>query len=174
MFCWIFCLRIFWRKSCLERRSFGAKDEPNSSSAKSDLKQNNHEFNFIQSWKKVGKKKLGFSLVSLRNFSAGDCSRVEESLILTRANFTGSRCLRSRPHILPFLPQPSHGPNTINTYKYDLGFSMPPYDLLTVEREAVCFSSEATQAQAWRDDLSCGTSEVHDFHLFRKVYLSIA
>lgn len=127
--------------------------------------------------KKSWKKKLGFSLVSLRNFSAGDCSRVEESLILTRANFTGSRCLRSRPHILPFLPQPSHGPNTINTYKYDkydLGFSMPPYDLLTVEREAVCFSSEATQAQACRDDLSCGTSEVHDFQRFRKVYLSIA
>lgn len=58
--------------------------------------------------------------------------------------------------------------------KYDLGFSMPPYDLLTVEREAVCFSSEATQAQACRDDLSCGTSEVHDFQRFRKVYLSIA
>ena len=67
--------------------------------------------------------------------------------------------------------------HSTNSDKYDLhkdlGFSMPmPYDLLTVEREEVYLvSSEATQAQACRDDLSCGTS---DFQGFRKVYLSIA
>lgn len=134
-----------------------------------EAKQSRIQFYSIM--KKRCEQKLRFSLVSQRSFSTGDCW-FEESLILTRANFTGSsrRLHRSQPHILDV-----SAISRTKYDKYDLGFSMPmPYDLLTVEGEAFYFSSEATQAQSCRDDLNCGISEVHDFHSFRKVYLSIA